>query len=104
MENKVLPTQHLATAWLRPCFGHTCMMRKQEESLEKEIIRRNMLGGRAKGRPKLRWIMDGQHQNLDRTGCEDRNGGMLCRARPTLGSRKHKNRKEQNHRMPSLLP
>ena len=34
--------------------GH--MMRKKEESLEKEIIQGNMPGGRARGRPKMRWV------------------------------------------------
>jgi len=32
------------------------MMRKKKESLEKEIIQGNMLGGRARGRPKMRWM------------------------------------------------
>jgi len=35
-------------------FRH--MMRKKEGSLEKEIIQRNMPGGRARGRLKMRWM------------------------------------------------
>src|SRR6218665_37161 len=36
-------------------FGHN-MMRKKEESLEKGIIQRNMPGGKARGRRKMRWM------------------------------------------------
>ena len=35
-------------------FGH--IMRKKEESLEREIIEGDMPGGRARGRPKMRWM------------------------------------------------
>ena len=35
-------------------FGH--MMRKKEESLQKEIIQWNMLDARTRGRPKMRWM------------------------------------------------
>ena len=76
-------------------------MRKKKESLEKEIIQVNMPGGIAKGRPTVRWTDNIRTwtrlamKELLRL-VENRDGGMLCRPRPTLGFRMDKNRKEQN--------